>query len=514
MVLAREASQILGLYLNGNDPGDIEKQTGCSISTVRAFLSGFDDEVLETLRSFRDLSSELDDTPEVVDALEGAKLNEELGRFGLDRSDLESYVEFCDKASNGSPDLIREAVRLSELEEETGVGYGELVEEHESLLEKTATLSEEVEGLEAEKESLEAEVREAEERLETRIEETGIELERLDRVESLREELEERGKDLDDLEELAVFFRNCEEMGFDPKQVSRMVDLHARLQKFGVEPSEISDYLRRNARLDDLGFTIEAASRLAERLDEIDSDPVEAAEKLAGRFEESELVERQLSELRDRRERLRKKVEDIEETVDALERETASVKEEVDGLEDRRQQLLDREVQLKSKISDREEELEDVVQRINEIAESEDLVNEINELHARREELEEIIEDLEEERDIKPDADIDSLYLKVKEQRDELFQACVDLFEESSTALVLLVTEDRSTLDRLSQEELAKLHRRLQVLKSQDEFDSLPDGAIHAAETAVTDRLDDEEAAIEETVDGEGFSTLGDLRVL
>ncbi|MBS1262989.1 MAG: Chromosome partition protein Smc [Methanonatronarchaeales archaeon] len=512
MVLAREASQILGLYMNGLELGEIEKETGLSLSTVRAFLNGFDDEVLGTLRSFRELSSEFDDTPALMDAMEGAQLSTELSRFGLDASDLESYIEFCDKVSSGSPEIIEDAVRFSDLEDETGVPYDEMLDRYQTLIVEVESLRDQLDKLRDQRAELEEEVGGVEERLERRLEETGMTLDRLRQVENLREELEVRGNDLEDLEELAVFFDSCEEMGFEPRTVSRMVDLHSRISKFGADPSDISTYLRRNAKLDDLGFTIETASILAERLNELESDPGEAAAKLAGRFRESELLEKQLAELRDRRENLRVRVEELEESVGALENEVSSVQEETSRLDERREQLLDREVQLKARVEERSEEVEAMEERVEELAASQSLVKDIKALEEREKELREVIEDLETAREGSVDADLDTLYLKVKEQRDELFGACVDLFQESSTALVMLISSGDSILEELPPRKLGRLYRRMQVLKSQDSYGVLTRNQVEAAESMVLERVDPEQ--LSDMKDVEGFEDLGELTVL
>lgn len=511
MVLAKEASQILGLYLNGGEPGEIEKETGCSLSTVRAFLNGFDDDVLETLRSFQEISAEFEEPPEVLEALEGARLNRDLEELGLGRNDLEGFIDFCYKVSE-SPEIVQEAVRLSELEEETGVPYGEVVDRYQELKADVKRLEEAVRGLREKRSEVRGQIEEVEEHLERRKEETGIDLERVERVESVQEELEDRGKRLEDLEQLVDFFDRCEELDFDPKEVGRMVDLKSRMDKFGVDASDISGYLRRNANLDDLGFTLEAASKLAERLDELDSDPVEAAEKLSERFNESELLDRQMADLRSEKNDLRREVEALDEGITSLERQTSSVREEVEALEERREQLLEREVQLKSRLKERQEELEAAEERIAELVEKEERVDEIHELEERAGELREIIEDLEGKREDQPDADLDTLYMKMKEQRDDLFQACVDLFQESSTAIVLLLTEGDSWLDELPPEKVARLGRRIEVLKAQDSYGALSIETLEEAEAKVSERLDGYQERGEAEV--EGFEDLTDLTIL
>jgi len=155
--------------------------------------------------------------------------------------------------------------------------------------------------------------------------------------------------------------------------------------------------------------------------------------------------------------------------------------------------------------------------RIEELADSEEVIHDLQELERRREELREIIDDLEKAREGAPDADLDTMYLNLKEQRDELFQACVDLFQESSTALVLLITtENGSLLNRLETEDLTKLYKRLQVLKNQDSYGTLSLENLETAERAVLDRLEQTDKAATEDLDTEdtGFQNLGDLTVL
>lgn len=515
MVLAREASQILGLYIRGEDFDGIERETGCSLSTIRAFLSGFDEEVLDTLRAFKNLSSEFDDVPEVLDALEGAKINRELEEFGLDRDDLQQYIDFCEKMADGSPEIIQEAVRFSELEEETGVPYDELVQEQRELADEVESLENDVERLRRKRSNLEEEVNDAERRLNERLEETRLSLERVEGVADLRKDLESRGMSLDDLGEIRDFYGACDEMGFDPKTVNNMVDLHSRLTKFGVDTKDISDFLRRNTKLDDLGFTLDAAAVLAERLDELGSDPVKAASQLTEIYDESRLVYNQLSELKRKREELREKTYDLEDMVTSLENEALSVKEEVEKLNDRRDQLMEREVQLKAEVDEKEEELRDIEKRISDLTESEELIGDVQALEERRDELKTIIEDLERERTDTPDPDLDQLYIKMKEQRDELFQACVDLFRESTNAWVVLAVEDTDYLDRLPDDSLSRLYKRIQVLKVQDDFGTLAPDTIEEAEDILRSRIEAEDPdAVEGLNEVEGFGDLGDLALI
>lgn len=515
MVLAREASQILGLYINGTDFGGIERETGCSLSTIRAFLSGFDDEVLNTLRSFKDLSEQFDDVPQVMDALEGAKLNGELERLGLDREDLESYLTFCDKAVNGSSSIIKEAVRFSELEEETGIPYDCLVEEQRNLKNEVDDLTQEADDLRERRSTLEQDVHDAESVLKNRLEEAELSLNRVDRVEELRSDLREFGMDLDDLEKVVDFYEACGEMGFDPKTVNQMMDLHSRMSKFGVDSRDISGFLRRNSKLNDLGFSIEAATVLADRLDEIGSDPEVAAEKLSEVFEESVLLDEQLRRLREKKENLRERTEAVESMVTSLEREAASVQEEVEDMDVRREQLIDREVQLRAKISEREQDLMEVENRVSELAESEDLIKDIQSLETRREELKTIIDDLERARDDTPDPDLDYLYIKMKDQRDELFQACVDLFRESTNAWVILAVEEPDHLQRLPTKSLVRLYKRIQVLKIQEEYGILSEDTLTEAEEILLTRLGERDPDIVDNIDEvEGFGELGELALI
>jgi len=169
----------------------------------------------------------------VFDAIRGSSLLDELNQLGASLNELEDWIRLFEKLSSEElepPDFVECALRLSRLEQETGIAYEEVAKDFEEKLNQVAEL-------EARKYDLEIEVSRLEDQL-TKAEEDVAKHERLKKL------------GLDKLDTLAKFIDDYEALEFNIREVQTLAACKRSLNKMNIKPDKLEKYLTAKGPLD------------------------------------------------------------------------------------------------------------------------------------------------------------------------------------------------------------------------------------------------------------------------
>ena len=232
------------LWLQGQSYREIRDKLGVSVGSINEIVTqaraGTPD-----LDGLRELNTTLKKGGSTVhDAIRGGLLMDRLGRLGVGLDRVGKCIDLDEKIASekgtGSEAFVDSALRLLDLERETGKAYGEVLAEYEErrseiqrLDGERASLAKEVHGLEGAKAGLEGEL-------------AALRRERGEAVGSW-----ERLKrlDLKRLDRLAEFVEDFERLGFSAEEVQRLSGWEVSLALMGIKSEELNDYVKRHGPL-------------------------------------------------------------------------------------------------------------------------------------------------------------------------------------------------------------------------------------------------------------------------
>jgi uncharacterized protein YeeX (DUF496 family) len=180
----------------------------------------------------------------LIDVVRGCPILRRLDELGVGVDQLSKYVEFSEKIVSekgaGSEAFVDSALRLLDLEQDTGKTHREILAEYEErrseiqrLDGERASLANEVHGLEGAKAGLEGELA----ALRRERGETVGSWERLKRL------------DLKRLDRLAEFVEDYEKLNFSAEEVKRLSGWEVSLALMGIKSEELDDYIKRHGPL-------------------------------------------------------------------------------------------------------------------------------------------------------------------------------------------------------------------------------------------------------------------------
>ena len=284
-ISSAKKAEILALYLRGFSRDDVARKAGVSAGTVSSTVSEFNDDahssslpdasvkygVRETVEALRDVAVEFRKAGVTVqEAKRGAELLAKASRMGITLEKFEAFVQFCQKITpEGYPieDLISAAMKLSNLEDETGLDAASIVSEYvtkmsesKELETRVQSLTSEVKRLTDEKERAEADLGSKKARLDDELNEClqqhQLTLARVDHVRGIEEALRRYGVEIEKLEALLGFLRAVEKLDHDPQRAVKY------MAETGFTEQAIEDLRQRKAGLENeiIGLTDQKAT--------------------------------------------------------------------------------------------------------------------------------------------------------------------------------------------------------------------------------------------------------------
>lgn len=322
---ADRKAEIVKLHLDGLTRDEVARKAGVSAGTASSVISEFIDEadsttlsdasnrygVRQTVEALHNLGVHLrKEEVTVPQAKQGAELLGRASRLGIGIEKLDDFVAFCEKITvPGYPidSIIQASIRLSKMEETTGIDASDIVTQYESRLAesrelevRTQTLNSEIQRLASEKEravaDFEAEKARLAAELLDKLEQHRMTLEKVDRVLSIERCLKACGLDIEKTKNLLSFLKAVQRLGYDPdkavrymtekdslesaiedlkhdkaareKDINKSKDqqatLEADLEKTGAELEKARVLLNNRDRLLQMGYDDSALSTLAD----------------------------------------------------------------------------------------------------------------------------------------------------------------------------------------------------------------------------------------------------------
>lgn len=344
--------KILTLYFQGHARDAIGRMVGVAPSTVSEVISILP----ENLTGLRELSVELKKQDlSVLESARGAELRAKLPNLGVDFEKLQSYVEASEKMET-NPDyepkkVIESAMQLSDLEEETGQSYPEIVRDYENKKGRVRKLA--------------AEDTEREERIERldgifrqKLRRNRVTQQMIDYIVQLRRDFQAYDIELSDCENLRKYLGNMKETGGNcrlfAEYTKKLGSLNAHMDQLRQKEQEHTLDLQTLQE-----STREASSKLAELRGQID----EAKNGLATENRRVEQARQTEKTVLARTAVLLEVESTVENVTDALvtkQKELARIELEIpekkaqrQGLEQQVQELQDRKAFVEKEVQDR-----------------------------------------------------------------------------------------------------------------------------------------------------------------
>jgi transposase-like protein len=267
-------AEILALYLRGFSRDDVAKKAGVSSGTASSTVSEFNEEadssslpdasakygVWETIEALRDVSVELRKAGVTVkEARLGAELLVKASRMGVTLEKFEGFVQFCQKITpEGYPieDLILAAMKLSNLEDETGLDAGSIVSDYEAKVSESKELETRVQSLASEVKRFAYEKARLDAELNEFLQQHQLTLARVDHVLGIEEALRRNDIEIEKTEALFRFLSAVEKLGGDPKKAVKY------MAETGFAEQAMEDLRQRKAGLENqiIGLTDQKAA--------------------------------------------------------------------------------------------------------------------------------------------------------------------------------------------------------------------------------------------------------------
>lgn len=217
--------RIFELWFSGEPRDNIARKLRISGYTVSERVN----RLPECLTPLRDLSVELrklDLLP--VDALQGVEALRQLAEIGVKPEQIPSFVQAVQKISTEAgyqpEQVIQAAIKLSEIETQSGKTYLEATKDFETLTQENA-------GLKQENTRLQREILENKKKRKQTLKQANMTETEISRVNLLNARLRSHGVDLYDTENLLKFLVNLKEMKFNPRRFVSLSKKHDSLTR-------------------------------------------------------------------------------------------------------------------------------------------------------------------------------------------------------------------------------------------------------------------------------------------
>jgi len=236
--------RIIELWFKGLPRDVIARRVNVSGSTVSKVIG----QLPECLRELRNLSVELrKSNGSPSEALKGAKLLSKLSNLDVELDQLPDFIKTVRKLSRKAEyqpkQVIKAAMHVSNLEEESGTSYSEAMKEFENKTEQVKILNEKIL-------TLEQDIVEKEEKRKQKLRQNRITEKEIKRVKAIRQNLRKHGIKLTDADNLQKYLKDMEETGGNPRNFvkfarkfsslkGRLTRLENQKQQKTVELTEI-----------------------------------------------------------------------------------------------------------------------------------------------------------------------------------------------------------------------------------------------------------------------------------
>lgn len=240
------------LWMQGCSYREIRDRTKMSLGAINQMIAEARSKVqdVDQLRELNLVLGRGDST--VYDAMRGGQLLDRVGKLGIGLDGLEGYVKLTERISSEegveAERFVESAVKLMDLERQTGKTYEEVVKDFEGrtrqiegLEAKAKGVEEKIQGVMERKAQIEREIREAEERL-------SVTLQELNCTITTQEQLEKLG--LERVSELARFIEDFELLGFDANMVRKLATWRKSLADMGIDPDKLGGFIKEKGPLE------------------------------------------------------------------------------------------------------------------------------------------------------------------------------------------------------------------------------------------------------------------------
>ena len=335
--------RIVELWFEGVPRDRIAEMLGVSGSTVSAII----DSLPECLRELRLLAVELRKTgASPKEALKGAETLSQLKDLDLGLDQLQDFVEAAKKLGNeeyGPADVMKAAMKLSNLEQETGKKYLEVLADYEAKISQNEELKTEIEENKKELDQIRKTKRDL--------------IEKADRAEELELNLANHGLTLKDPEELCGFLHNMRDFGDNPENFLKWVSKYGSLKtKSATIEKRIK---RRRSRLNELK---KEESEIKARLPSKRIELLGTENRINKRTRDYEELEGHIGATRSRLDsevaslayimNVKARVPDVVQAVAALEEKLGTLEAEVNSEKLKLEELEKEERQVKTQIEE------------------------------------------------------------------------------------------------------------------------------------------------------------------
>jgi len=237
--------RIIRLYLEGHPQSEIADRVGFTQPTVSNEVNKFMGvarssslkeastmyDVTELVDELRALSVDLRRLRKSPrECLEAAKSMRSILEAGLDTTDASDFLRLCKKLQGESSlpeDYLQSAVRLSRLEEETGKGYPQILEDFQDMAKRLKGLEGQIgilhsenRGLEESRSSLQKDLEDLEEGVKKRMNETALTNDKIGRALGIEALMKRAGVSDEGLE---GFLGEMKALNWDLETVTRMM---------------------------------------------------------------------------------------------------------------------------------------------------------------------------------------------------------------------------------------------------------------------------------------------------
>ncbi len=248
-------------------------------------------------------------------------------------------------------EYLRAAMRLQELEGETGMQFSVLVQETEVTTQEFARVKEEVQKLQKERDEESRGLREVKGAVASGSRE-------LARIEKAQQTLRNLGLKTRDFNRAADFVASCKaELGLNPQTVAHLALLHHRMGERGVALEALLDVLQRLDDLEQRGFTIDKAEAVVKALEDTQGGFPATLLWIAEAIDKGLTLEERLGLLKTEVQAKKDDLKDVQRSLKERKAETRATEDRLRQLKEELQENRDHFKALQQRLGDAEREL-------------------------------------------------------------------------------------------------------------------------------------------------------------
>ncbi|MEM2936273.1 MAG: hypothetical protein QW231_03755 [Candidatus Bathyarchaeia archaeon] len=218
---------------------EIRERTGMSLGAINQLVADIRGKVPDADR-LRELNLVLSKGGSTVyDAMRGGMLLSELNKLGVGLDELEGFIKLSTQISSEkgaeTEEFVNSALKLTNLERETGKTYEGIVKDFEGKVLEVKRLDEEKGELQKGLRGLREELTKTEKALSSKVQELKSALETDERLRKLG---------LNRASALAEFIGDYEALGFSAQEVQRLAEWRKSLAEMGIDPDKLGEYIK------------------------------------------------------------------------------------------------------------------------------------------------------------------------------------------------------------------------------------------------------------------------------